>query len=184
MTWIVRTFITLLLATLVPVMALAEVADDAGPLAGCLPGTYRFLVAKDARLREVDIRDGNATLVPGCRPSKVQLTAKDRGATVEAEWPSCDGAAKAVQLKGRIHGAFCERFDGTVQVGKDEPRDVHGDLVSCRQQYPNESERKTTLARAVAACMTELGGDPWKDAQGFGRLYYAVQAKLGCGLEN
>jgi len=31
--------------------------------------------------------------------------------------------------------------------------------------------------------MSELHGDPWKDAQDFGKLYYAVQAKLGCSLE-
>jgi hypothetical protein len=55
--------------------------------------------------------------------------------------------------------------------------------VRCQAQYPNEGERKTTFARAVDACMSELHGDPWKDAQDFGKLYYAVQAKLGCSLE-
>jgi hypothetical protein len=184
MSGIVRTLIAVVLVVCSSLSAFAEVSDDTGPLGGCPPGTYRFLVAKDARVREVAIRDGNAVLVPGCSPSKVQLAASERGATVEAEWPSCEGAASRVKLEGRIHGAFCEQFDGTVQVGKAEPRDVHGELVGCRVQYPNEAERKTTLARAVSACVTEQGGDPWKDAQDFGRLYYAVQAKLGCNLEN
>jgi hypothetical protein len=182
MTRIAR-FVLVVLLLAMPLGAGAEVSNEAGPLTGCPAGTYRFLVIGDPRLRELDIRDGNAALVPGCRASKVQLTVGERGSEVAAEWPSCDGAAKRVQLEGRIHGAFCERFDGTLRLGKDEPRALHADLVSCQKQYPNESERKTTVARAVTACLAELQGDPWKDAQDFGRLYYAVQAKLGCALD-
>jgi len=166
----------------VPLRAQARV-DEPGPLTGCPAGTYRFLVNGDPRLRELDLRDGNAALVPGCRATKAQLTLGERGSTLLAEWPSCEGASQRVRLEGRIHGASCQRFDGTVQAGKEKPRAVHADLVQCRVQYPDERERKTTVARAVNACMTELDGDPWKDAQDFGRLYYAVQAKLGCALE-
>ena len=182
MTQIAR-FVLIVLLAAIPLGARAEVSTEAGPLAGCPAGTYRFLVTGDPRVRELDIRDGNAALLPGCRASKVQLTPGERGSAVAAEWPSCEGAAKRVQLEGRIHGAFCEHFDGTVRLGKDEPRAVHADLVSCQKQYPNEGERKTTVARAVTACLAEIQGDPWKDAQDFGRLYFAVQAKLGCALD-
>jgi hypothetical protein len=177
-------FVLAVLLVAIPLGAHAEVSTEAGPLAGCPPGADRFLATGDARLRELDIRDGNAALLPGCRASKVQLTPGERGSAVAAEWPSCEGAAKGVRLEGRIHGAFCEHFDGTVRMGKDEPRAFHADLVSCRKQYPNEGVRKTTVARAVTACLAELQGNPWKDAQDFGRLYFAVQAKLGCALDN
>ena len=155
--------------------------EEAGPLTGCPAGTYRFLVNGDSRLREVDLGAGNVALVPGCRATKAELTVGERGSTLLAEWPSCD-AGQRIKLEGRIHGASCERFDGTVQAGKGEPRTVHADLVACSVQYPDERERKTTVARAVDACIAELHGDPWKDAQDFGRLYYAVQARLGCAL--
>jgi hypothetical protein len=184
MTPITRVFVAVVLGSVLPSGVPAESFDAAGPLAGCPAGTYRFLVAGDPQLRELDIRDGNAALVPGCRPSKAQLTVGDRGAGVVAEWPSCEGAKTGVQLEGRIHGVFCERFDGTVTFGKGKPRDVHAQLVSCRAQYPDDGERKSTVARAVSSCLTEFGGDPWKDAQDFARLYYGVQAKLGCDLEN
>jgi hypothetical protein len=175
--------VVLAMLLVVPLRAHAERSAEAGPLAGCPPGTYRFLVSGDPKMRELDIRDGNATLLPGCQASKAQLAVAERGATVAAEWASCAGSSQRVQLEGRIHGAFCERFDGTLTSGKDT-RDVHAELVGCRSQYPNESERKATVARAVSACMSDLKGDPWKNAQDFGKLYYAVQARLGCSLEN
>jgi hypothetical protein len=178
---ILRRIVLACLVLTVPLRAHARV-DEAGPLTGCPAGTYRFLVNGDSRLREVDLGGGDVALVPGCRATKAQLTIGERGSTLLAEWPSCEGVSQHVKLEGRIHGASCEHFDGTVQTGKDE-RVVHADLVPCRVQYPDERERKTTVARAVDACTAELKGDPWKDAQDFGRLYYAVQAKLGCALE-
>jgi hypothetical protein len=181
---ILRRLVLVLMVLAAPLGAPAAPADDAGPLAGCPAGAYRFLVTGDSRLRELTIRDGSATLVPGCRATKAQLTVEERGSVVVAEWPACDGFQGRVKLEGRIHGPFCERFDGTLEVGKSEPRGVHADLVGCRVQYPNEQERKRTVDRAVNACLAELRGDPWKDAQDFGRLYYAVQAKLGCALDD
>jgi len=179
---IVRPIILSLVLLTIPLRAGARV-DDAGPLTGCPAGTYRFLVAGDPKLREIDVRDGSAAVVPGCRPSKVQFTVGERGSSLLAEWPSCEGGAQHVKLEGRIHGASCQHFDGTLQAGKEKVREVHADLVRCQAQYPNEGERKATFTRAVDACMSELHGDPWKDAQDFGKLYYAVQAKLGCSLE-
>jgi hypothetical protein len=180
---IVRSIILCLVVLAIPLGAGARV-DDAGPLLGCPPGVYRFLVTGDPHLREIDLRDGNAAALPSCHPSKAQFTVGEFGSSLLAEFPTCEGSAQKVKLEGRIHGASCQHFDGTLQAGKEKARTVHGDLVRCQVQYPNESERKTTVARAVDACMAELKGDPWKDAQDFGKLYYAVQAKLGCSLDS
>jgi hypothetical protein len=88
---IVRTIILSLVLLTIPLRAGARV-DDAGPLTGCPAGTYRFLVAGDPKLREIDVRDGSAAVVPGCRPSKVQFTVGERGSSLLAEWPSCEAA--------------------------------------------------------------------------------------------
>jgi hypothetical protein len=181
MTRILRRIVLACLVLAVSPRAHARV-EGAGPLTGCPAGTYRFLVNGDSRLRQVDLADGNVALVPGCRATKAQLTVEEHGSTVVAEWPSCAGMSEHVKLEGRIHGASCEQFDGTLQAGKDKPRTVHADLVACRVRYPDERERKAAVARAVDACLAELHGDPWKDAQDFGRLFFAVQAKLGCAL--
>lgn len=177
----VRSILLSLLVLALPLGAAARV-EEAGPITGCPAGTYRFLFTDDSRLREIDVRDGNAALLPGCRPIKAQFTVGERGSTLAAEWPACGGNER-VKLEGRIHGSSCEQFDGTIEVGKEKPREVHGELVACRVQYPDEGERRSTLARAVNACIAELRGDPWKDAQDFSRLFFAVQAKLGCALD-
>src|SRR5690349_14053375 len=102
---IVRSIIVLSLAVLAVPLAAGARVDDAGPLLGCPPGIYRFLVAGDPRLREIDLRDGNAAALPSCHPSKAQFTVGEFGSSLLAEFPTCEGGSKSVKLEGRIHGA-------------------------------------------------------------------------------
>lgn len=90
----------------------------------------RFLVG-DSALGAMVLASGQASIDPGCAPTKAKVKARKKATTIAAKWRTCDGGPRRVRLLARIAAPDCATVTGKLRVKGSRPVRFEGHRSAC-----------------------------------------------------